>query len=166
MMNSQLISYMMQAHVNDLLRFAEEQRRVPAQSRRLRLSGALVHAVRRLTGATAAQTPLEPLGDTDVRIRYAFPDDAAALCRLAALDSAVTPASPLLVAEVDGELRAAVSLVGSDVIADPFHPTVSLVELLRLRKQQLQAGPVATGGRQPARPTWHAGVGCRAELCG
>ncbi len=120
----------------------------------------------RLTGSSAAQTPLEPLADRDVRIRFAFPDDTIALCRLAALAGAATPATPLLVAEGNGELRAAVSLVGSDVIADPLHLTVSLVELLRLCKQQLDAVRTATGAHQPTGPTWRAAVGGRGEVCG
>src|SRR5689334_7912331 len=46
-----------------------------------------------------------------ITIRPAYADDQAALARLAALDSAAgVPASPVLVAEVDDELRAALSL--------------------------------------------------------
>lgn len=48
---------------------------------------------------------------------------------------------PALVAERQGELRAAVSMVDARVIADPFHPTVELIELLRTRGQQLAADP-------------------------
>ena len=53
-----------------------------------------------------------------------------ALIRLAALDSAEVPAGPVMLAEVAGEVRAAVSLSDRTVIADPFHPTAPLVELL------------------------------------
>jgi hypothetical protein len=69
--------------------------------------------------------------DLDARIRYAGQDDERALMHLAALDSATVPASPILVAEVDGELRAAVSLVDSTAIADPFQRTAHLVQALR-----------------------------------
>jgi hypothetical protein len=73
-----------------------------------------------------------------VTIRPAFPDDAAALARLAALDSARLPAGPLLVAEVEGELWAAVPLAARDrAIADPFRPSGDLVVLLRQRARQL-----------------------------
>jgi hypothetical protein len=72
-----------------------------------------------------------------VTIRYAFPDDDSTLRRLAVLDSAVTPPAPLLVAEVDGQLRAALSLATGETIADPFHPSTALTELLRARAQQL-----------------------------
>ncbi len=74
-----------------------------------------------------------------VTIRHAFPDDALALVRLAALDSGEIPPPPLLVAEVNGELRAALSLLGGAVIADPFHRTRPLVELLSSRAAQLAA---------------------------
>jgi len=64
-------------------------------------------------------------------LRFAFPDDEAALARLAALDSSEAPAMPVLLGEVGGQLRAALSLADGAVVADPFHPTVALVELLR-----------------------------------
>ena len=67
-----------------------------------------------------------------ITIRPAYADDDSALARLAALDSAAAPPkSPLLVAEVDGELRAALSLRDGTAIADPFVPTMDLLELLR-----------------------------------
>jgi hypothetical protein len=70
-------------------------------------------------------------------IRRTTPDDAAALARLAALDSKRPLDGDALVAEVDGELRAAVSLAGDRAIADPFHPTAELVALLEMRAAQL-----------------------------
>jgi hypothetical protein len=69
-----------------------------------------------------------------ITIRPAYADDQAALVRLAALDSAPgTPAGPVLLAEVDDQLRAALSLSDQSVIADPFYPTQHLVALLRAR---------------------------------
>ncbi len=92
-----------------------------------------------------------------VTLRYAFPDDAPAVAYLAALDSAAVPAAPVLLAEVEGELRAALSLSDGRVIADPFHPTRALVALLRERGQQL------SGIRPPRR--WRAlGSSSRAEV--
>jgi hypothetical protein len=70
-------------------------------------------------------------------LRPARTDDGRALERLAALDSARLPAGRLLVAEVEGELWAAVPLCGGTAIADPFRPTAELVELLRVRALQL-----------------------------
>lgn len=72
-----------------------------------------------------------------VTIRPAFPDDAQALARLAALDSAQSPPAPVLVAEIDGELLAAMSLADGSVVADPFHRTAALLELLSARARQL-----------------------------
>ena len=67
-----------------------------------------------------------------VTLRPAYADDATALHRLAVLDSAPgAPSGRLLVAEVDGELWAALAPETGAVIADPFRPTADLVELLR-----------------------------------
>ena len=80
-------------------------------------------------------------------IRMAVSADAEALRRLAQLDSAPTPApAPMLIAEVAGELRAAVPLYGGRPIADPFHRTVELVALLTERTRQ-----IAPPRRRPAR---------------
>lgn len=86
-----------------------------------------------------------------VTIRPAFPDDAPALARLAALDSQRVPAGQLLLAEIDGEPWAAIALETSRVFADPFRPTAGLVELLRRRAAQLAAAQevAARPGRQP-----------------
>ena len=89
-----------------------------------------------------------------VTLRYAFPDDHEAVRRLAALDSAEVPAGQLLVAEVGSELRAALPLSGGAVIADPFHPTLALVALLRERAAQLNAtAPRYRPGRSRSRRT-------------
>jgi hypothetical protein len=70
-------------------------------------------------------------------IRPAFPDDAAALARLAALDSQPLPSGRLLLAEVHGEIWAALSLEHATAIADPFRQTAAVVELLRARARQV-----------------------------
>src|SRR5690348_10615789 len=75
---------------------------------------------------------------TDVTLRFAFPDDEPALWRLAALDSAEVPTAPVLIADVSGETRAALSLADGTVVADPFHRSVELVALLRARATQLR----------------------------
>ena len=75
-------------------------------------------------------------------IRMAVPADAEALRRLAQLDSAPPPRSvPMLVAEVGGELRAALPLAGGRAIADPFRWTVELVAMLTERTRQLAPPP-------------------------
>jgi hypothetical protein len=68
---------------------------------------------------------------SQITIRPGYADDDQALHRLAALDSAAVPAQPLLVAELDGELSAALSLHDGTSIADPFRPTAQIVALLR-----------------------------------
>jgi hypothetical protein len=74
-----------------------------------------------------------------VTVRHAAPADGEGIRRLAALDSKHTPDGPVLVAEVDGELVAAVPFGGGAVIADPFKPTADLVNLLELRATQVAA---------------------------
>jgi hypothetical protein len=69
---------------------------------------------------------------SSITIRRAYADDELALRRLAALDSAPVPLTPLLIAEVDGEPRAALSLSDGASVADPFFPTLHLLELLAL----------------------------------
>ena len=77
-----------------------------------------------------------------ITIRMAVPADAEALGRLAQLDSAPPPAPvPMLVAEVGGELRAALPLHGGPAIADPFRPTAELVAILAARARQLAPSP-------------------------
>jgi hypothetical protein len=69
-----------------------------------------------------------------ITIRPAYADDDLAVARLAALDSANNaPPAPLLVAEVDGALRVAVSLRDGSAIADPFFPTADILTLVRTR---------------------------------
>ena len=71
-------------------------------------------------------------------IRRATERDEAAVTRLAALDSRPVPGGELLLAVVDGELRAA--LGEGELVADPFKPTDPLAELLRLRAAQDRVG--------------------------
>ena len=72
-------------------------------------------------------------------IRPAFAEDAAAVTRLAALDSAAIPTGALLLGVLDGRPLAAVSVDTGAVIADPFSPTADLVALLQQRVGHLRA---------------------------
>jgi hypothetical protein len=84
---------------------------------------------------------------TPITIRLATPDDQLELYRLAALDSSPSlPTGQVLLAEVDGDLRAALSLDDGSAIADPFHFTLHIVELLRTH------AAAATERRQRSRP--------------
>ncbi len=62
------------------------------------------------------------------------------------------PAGELLVAEVAGELWAAVSVQDARAIADPFRPSGALVALLTARARQLRGGSGRRGrvGLRPA----------------
>ncbi|HTT29059.1 MAG TPA: hypothetical protein VMG37_11655 [Solirubrobacteraceae bacterium] len=97
-----------------------------------------------------AATPLHRWSpDSDsltVAIRLAERDEAAALRRLAALDDQRPLDGPVLVALVDGEPEAAISLDSRRVIANPFLATRDLVQLLRVRAEHL-AGPDPRRGR-------------------
>lgn len=103
-----------------------------------------------------------------VTIREAAGDDQEALARLAQLDSARPFGNPeyrsrttgnpesrlrnpgvILVAEAGGELRAAYSLSERRAIADPFHRTAELVEMLELHAKQASAH---VNGRPKGRP--------------
>jgi hypothetical protein len=72
-----------------------------------------------------------------VTLRFGTPADQPSLARLAELDSAMPPAQPVLLAEVDGLLLGALGLSDGSVIADPFHHTADLIALLRARARQL-----------------------------
>lgn len=65
-----------------------------------------------------------------VTLRRANFHDDVALERLAQLEGLDVPAEPILVAEVDGRVLAALSIEDGTVIADPFAPTGHLVEML------------------------------------
>jgi len=82
-------------------------------------------------------------------IRYANPDDVGSLEDLASLDSQRPPRGLVLVAEVEGDLWAAVSLDDHHAIADPFRPTSELLFLLHQRARQLRRAERRSLGRLP-----------------
>jgi hypothetical protein len=87
------------------------------------------------------------MNNLSVTIRRASAADATSLARLAILDSASPPAVDALLAEVDGELWAAVELDGRAAIADPFRPSGELVDLLRYRAGLIRREQGAPAGR-------------------
>jgi hypothetical protein len=97
--------------------------------------------------ATTASSRFDTADDISVTIRIATADDAQALATLAQLDSAVVPPSPALIAEQCGQPRAAMSLRDGSSIADPFHRTAAIVELLSLRAAHLRADRPTRAGR-------------------
>jgi hypothetical protein len=69
-------------------------------------------------------------------IRRSTDEDRPAIAELAALDSRRPPQAEALLAFIGTELRAALPLDGGEAIADPFHHTAELVELLRIPAPQ------------------------------
>ena len=78
-------------------------------------------------------------------LRLAGAADAGALQRLARLDSSRALRGETLVAERDGRMVAAVSLLDGRSVADPFEPTADAVALLRVRARHLR--PARRAGR-------------------
>jgi hypothetical protein len=74
----------------------------------------------------------------EITIRQATTADAFALRRLAALDDRAALRGEVLVAEQAGELRAAFSLDDGRVVANPFAPTATLVEILRMHGRYVE----------------------------
>ena len=136
-MHSPLHRFLAQARVDDL----QPRRRARPHSR-----------------ARPWLAPRRPL-DSPVTLRFAFPDDSVALARLAALDSSVPPAQPVLLAEIAGELRAALSLSDGGTVSDPFFPSAAVVELLRARALQLAAADRGRVARVYV-VGWQDGSGC------
>ena len=83
------------------------------------------------------------LSDTrSVSIRHASRSDAIAVARLAALDSSSSPRGTVLLAEVDGELWAALGIDDGHAIADPFRRSREVLALLRARAQHIKGEPL------------------------
>jgi hypothetical protein len=113
------------ARLEDMRRRADERR------------AAARHSSRASAAAWSARTETDTHAE-HIAIRRATEADAAALERLAALDSAPAPSGEALIAEVGDEPLAALAIVSGAAIADPFRPTAHLVELLRLRAASLR----------------------------
>jgi hypothetical protein len=76
--------------------------------------------------------------ENTITIRFAGPAEGRLLADLAGLDSAAPPTPPVLIAEIDGEIRAALSLHDNTLIANPFHRTLAAQQLLLTRAAQLR----------------------------
>jgi len=103
-----------------------------------------IHFGRQLAPASEPHAAT-PVGDTldthepTIALRLAQADERGAVERLAHLDGARAPAGDVLLALVDGEPVAALSLADGSVVSDPFTPTAAVVDLLRVRAQRLGA---------------------------
>jgi hypothetical protein len=78
-------------------------------------------------------------------VRFAHSDEAGTLRRLAQLDGAPELAGEILVATIDADVVAALSLHDGRVVANPFVLTSDAVELLR------RSATALTGGRRRRR---------------
>jgi len=88
-----------------------------------------------------------------VELRLCRVDDDAALERLALLEGRPSPAGRYIVAELNGVVVAAMSLVSGAVLADPFEPTAQLIPLLKLRAAQVSP---ETRSSSRGLPIWSA----------
>jgi hypothetical protein len=84
-----------------------------------------------------------------LKIRYATADDAPLLERLAKLDSSRPPRGVVLMAIVDGEPWAAVSLDDDHLIADPWRPSGELAFLLHQRADGIRRAEQGEMARLP-----------------
>jgi hypothetical protein len=114
--------------------------------RRLAMAASFFRPARRRDGADDRE--LAATHEPDIRLRWASEDDESVLRTLAALDGAAVPARPVLIGEVEGHPWAAISACTGELVADPFRPTASVRELLRVRAEQITAAaPTPTAAR-------------------
>jgi hypothetical protein len=71
-------------------------------------------------------------------LRLCTVHDDAAIDRLAALEGRHAPSGRFVVAELAGEIVAALPIDGGPALADPFRSTLHLLPLMRLRARQLE----------------------------
>ena len=79
---------------------------------------------------------LEP---ESITIRPLREGDVAAVELLAELEERPVPPGPLLLADVDVTVEAAIGLAGGETVANPFSESAGAVSLLHLRAAQLRA---------------------------
>lgn len=77
------------------------------------------------------------LPEDAVLVRRATARDAARIRTLSLLDDRRLTDGPFLVAELTGEVVAAMSLASGQVVADPFRRTRDAEDLLRMRARQI-----------------------------
>jgi hypothetical protein len=92
---------------------------------------------RRSSGATVQPSGSAPVQMPIVALRLAEADEASVVRRLSDLDDAPPLTGQVLLAMIDGEAVAALSLSDGRVVANPFLHTEAAVGLLRLRARHL-----------------------------
>jgi hypothetical protein len=76
-----------------------------------------------------------------IELRFPHPNEARDVRRLAELDSSPALTGQVVIALIDGEAVAGMSLLDQQVVANPFVPTREAVALLRLRAEHLSSTP-------------------------
>jgi hypothetical protein len=94
------------------------------------------HAARRARLVRDVRRQARAPESGDVVIRTARDSDTEAVARLAILNSRSVPSGRLLVASVQGAVRAAIGQEG-EILSDPFAPSTDVVALLKMRARQL-----------------------------
>ena len=98
-------------------------------------------------------THVTHIESAEITIRAARAEDMDAVARVAGRDTEELPAGPLLVAKVSDDVRAAISLKDGTIVADPFHRTAELVEMLKIRAAAVNRAP--SGQIRPRRRFRH-----------
>jgi hypothetical protein len=132
-----MLTEYMNHHARELreLEYSRPRYDRPDGRRRSRLRDVL----RGLALAPVQATPGSSGELPDVVIRPAAATDARAIARLAEASERRAPSGPVIVAEVENEVVAALPLDGRYVLADFLRPTGDVVQLLELRSEQLRA---------------------------
>jgi hypothetical protein len=98
---------------------------------------AVLNSLARRGRSSTARAPHVARGAV-ISIRLAGQAEAGAIARLAALAERPVPTGRALIAEVDGEVWAALPLATRTAIVDPFRPSCEVRQLLTLRAAQLE----------------------------
>ncbi len=116
----------------------------------------LIERLRRRHGHAKShvQVSRPAAGSRPLLIRMARDADLPRLWDLAELDSAAALRGPALVALIDEEVWAAVSLSDGRAIADPFRPTAQALTLLHVRAAQLAGRSTSTRPAVRQRLAW------------
>ena len=110
----------------------------------MRCMNSLTHLLHKLRGPIPSVPTV-----ADVVIRHARPGEADALTTLAQLDSSRAPRGDVIVADVQGELWAAVSLDDGHAVANPFRPSGELTFTLLERARELRGAGRDSMRRRP-----------------
>jgi hypothetical protein len=102
----------------------------------------------RLSRAREARPPaLGP--ERTITLRVSDPADEREIARLAELSERAAASGRYLVADVDGQVWAALPLSGGEPIGDPFLPTLEVKQLLSVRAGQLDTVEARSHDRRP-----------------